>query len=132
MGSKEVLVGTRERDLDSLLPGDSTNNTILHSNGTLKSQPCFVCSFRWVLNGVESSSNEEDKRMDGEGQIEERGGVVKSRVGTADSDTPGGGDEGGDMEDSTVFSGEEAKEFDASKSAGLQVGNGKMAIMSNA
>ena len=128
MGSREVLVGTRERDFESLLPGDSINNTILETNKTLKSQPCFVCSFQWVLNGgpagVESSSNDKEKKIDVrsgvEHQIEEKGGVVKSRVGTVDSDEPGGGDEGGDK-DSVIVSGEKAKEVDASDNAGLQV-----------
>ena len=129
MGSREVLVGTRERDFDSLLPRNSINNTILDTNNTLKeSQPCFVCSFRWVLNGgpagVESSSNEKEKKIDVksgvEGQIEEKGGVVESRVGAVDSDEPGGGDEGGDK-DSVIVSGEKAKEVDVSDNAGLQV-----------
>ena len=95
VGSKEVSVGTRERDFDSLLPGDpSINKTSLDTNNTLKNEPCFVCSFRWVLNGGpggegESSSNEKEKKTDlgspVESQIEEKGGFVNSREGIVDS-----------------------------------------------
>ena len=111
MGSREVLVGTRERDFDSLLPGDSINDTSLDNNSTLKNQPCFVCSFRWVLNGGpaggESSSNEKERKTDlgsvVESQFEEKGGIVESKVGTVDSQ-PGSRDEGVDK-DSTIVSG---------------------------
>ena len=58
--SGEEVVGTRERDFNNLLPGNNTSNNrntdstasnIKDSNTTLEDQPCFVCSFRWVLNG---------------------------------------------------------------------------------
>jgi len=59
--SGEEVVGTRERDFNNLLPGNSTSNNsnnlnstasnIKDTNTTLEGQPCFVCSFRWVLNG---------------------------------------------------------------------------------
>ena len=133
MGSREVLVGTRERDFDSLLPANSINKTTLDTNNTLENQPCFVCSFRWVLNGGpaggESPSNENEKKIDlpgsrVESQIAENGGVVKSRAGSAESQ-PGIGGEEGDK-DSTIVSGE-AKEVNVSNNAGHKVGNGKMA-----
>ena len=54
----EEVVGTRERDFNNLLPRNNTNNNlnstasnIKDTNTTLEGQPCFVCSFRWVLNG---------------------------------------------------------------------------------
>ena len=57
----EEVVGTRERDFNNLLPRNNTSNNsnntdstvsnIKDSNTTLEGQPCFVCSFRWVLNG---------------------------------------------------------------------------------
>ena len=136
MGSREVLVGTRERDFDSLLPGNSINKnkTRLDTNNTIENQPCFVCSFRWVLNGGpaggESSFNENEKKIDlpgsgVESQIEEKGGVVKSRERTVESQ-PGIRDEGGDK-DSTIASGEGVKEVNVSNNAGLKVGNGKIA-----
>ena len=145
VGSREVLVGTREKDFDSLLPADSTNNTGLDknnntgldNNNTLKSQPCFVCSFRWVLNGgpaggESSSTNEKEKKID---LIEEKGGVVKSRVGTVDGQL-GSGDEGGEggeggEQNSTIVGGEEAEEVNVSNNAGLNVGNGKLVTISH-
>ena len=136
MGSRDALVGTRERDFESLLPGNSINKnkTKLDANNNLENQPCFVCSFRWVLNGGpaggESSFNENEKKIDlpgsgVESQIEEKGGVVKSREGTVESQ-PGIRDEGGDK-DSTIGSGEGVKEVNVSNNAGLKVGNGKIA-----
>ena len=57
----EEVVGTRERDFNNLLPRNNTSNNnnnlnstasnIKDTNTTLEDQPCFVCSFRWVLNG---------------------------------------------------------------------------------
>ena len=106
----EVLVGTRERDFDSLLPGKDIvpviNNTIgiVDTNSTLKSQPCFVCSFRWVLNGGSAEIGEKSKSAGNDigSQMEEK--VVNSRVGSV-----GSGSEGGD-EDSTKESGEEGNQ----------------------
>ena len=56
--SGDEVVGTRERDFNNLLPRNNTNNNlnstasnINDTNTTLEDQPCFVCSFRWVLNG---------------------------------------------------------------------------------
>ena len=129
-------MGTRERDFDSLLPADSTNNTGLDknnntgldNNNTLKNQPCFVCSFRWVLNG--GPAGEKEKKESGvESRIEEKGEVVKSRVGTVDGQA-GSGDEGGEK-DSTIVGGEEAEEVNVSHNAGLEVANGKIATISH-
>ena len=141
MGSREVLVGTRERDFDSLLPGDSINDTSLDNNSNLKNQPCFVCSFRWVLNGgpaggESSSTNEKEidsKKID---RIEEKGGVVKSRVGTVDGQQPGSGDDVGEGDEggeknSTIVGGEEVGEVNVSNNAGLKVGNGKIVTISH-
>ena len=114
MDDREVLVGTRERDFDSLLPGKDIviNNTIgiVDTNSTLESQPCFVCSFRWVLNGgsaeIESSFKDGEKSKsagnDIGSQMEEK--VVRSKVGSV-----GSGSEGGD-EDSAKESGEEGNQ----------------------
>ena len=140
MGSREVLVGTRERDFASLLPGNSINKnkTRLDTNNTIEKQPCFVCSFRWVLNGGpaggESSFNESEKKIDlpgsgVESHIEEKGGVVKSGERTVQSQ-PGIRNEGGDIitdKDSTIASGKGVKEVNVSNNAGLKVGNGKIA-----
>jgi len=122
--SREVLVGTRERDFDSLLPGNSINK----NKTRLEKQPCFVCSFQWVLNGGpaggESSFNENEKKIDLPGSgVESQ--IVKSREGTVESQ-PGIQDEGGDK-DSTIASGEGVKEVKVSNNAGLKVGNGKIA-----